>query len=80
MKTAAVRLSAKLLITIQSVTRVSLRSSRPADTAHWVCRGYVSVRSGWIAQVRPDPALLRLEAPVALDEDYAPITGRCARR
>ena len=38
-------------------------------------RGYVSVWSGWIAQVRPDPALLRLEAPVALDEDYVPVTG-----
>lgn len=38
-------------------------------------RGYVSVWSGWIAQVRPDPALLRLEAPVALDDDYVPVTG-----
>ena len=38
-------------------------------------RGYVSVWSGWIAQVRPDPSLLRLEAPVALDEDYVPVTG-----
>ena len=37
--------------------------------------GYVSVWSGWIAQVRPNPSLLRLEAPVALDEDYVPITG-----
>ena len=37
--------------------------------------GYVSVWSGWIAQVRPDPSLLRLEAPVALDEDYVPVTG-----
>lgn len=38
-------------------------------------RGYVSVWSGWIAQVRPEPPLLRLEAPVALDEDYVPVTG-----
>ena len=37
--------------------------------------GYVSVWSGWIAQVRPAPSLLRLEAPVALDEDYVPVTG-----
>jgi hypothetical protein len=37
--------------------------------------GYVSVWSGWIAQVRPEPPLLRLEAPVALDEDYVPVTG-----
>ena len=37
--------------------------------------GYVSVWSGWIAQVRPAPPLLRLEAPIALDEDYVPITG-----
>ncbi len=37
--------------------------------------GYVTVWSGWIAQVRPDPALLRLEAPVALGEDGIPMTG-----
>ena len=37
--------------------------------------GYVTVWSGWIAQVPPDPPLLRLEAPVALDEDYVPVTG-----
>ena len=37
--------------------------------------GYVSVWSGWIAQVRPAPSLLRLEVPVALDEDYVPVTG-----
>ena len=37
--------------------------------------GYVTVWSGWIAQVPPDPSLLRLEAPVALDEDYVPVTG-----
>ncbi len=37
--------------------------------------GYVTVWSGWIAQVPPEPPLLRLEAPVALDEDYVPITG-----
>ena len=37
--------------------------------------GYVSVWSGWIAQVPPEPPLLRLEAPIALDEDYVPITG-----
>ena len=34
--------------------------------------GYVSVWSGWIAQVPPEPPLLRLEAPIALDEDYVP--------
>ena len=38
--------------------------------------GYITVWSGWIAQVRPDPDLLRLEAPVALGEDGVPITGR----
>ena len=38
-------------------------------------RGYVVVWSGWIAQVRPDPGLLRLEAPVALGEDGVSITG-----
>ncbi len=37
--------------------------------------GYVVVWSGWIAQVRPDPELLRLEAPVALDEDGVPVSG-----
>ena len=37
--------------------------------------GYVTVWSGWIAQVPPDRSLLRLEAPVALDEDYVPVTG-----
>ncbi|MYD71387.1 MAG: hypothetical protein F4W89_11705 [Acidobacteria bacterium] len=38
-------------------------------------QGYITVWSGWIAQVRPDPDLLRLEAPVALGEDGVPITG-----
>ena len=38
-------------------------------------RGYVVVWSGWIAQVRADPGLLRLEVPVALGEDGVPITG-----
>lgn len=37
--------------------------------------GYITVWSGWIAQVRPDPDLLRLEAPVALGEDGVPVTG-----
>ena len=37
--------------------------------------GYVTVWSGWIAQVRAEPPLLRLEAPVALGEDGVPITG-----
>ncbi len=37
--------------------------------------GYVTVWSGWIAQVPPGGSLLRLEAPVALDEDYVPVTG-----
>ena len=38
--------------------------------------GYVTVWSGWIAQVRAEPPLLRLEAPVALDEEYGvPVSG-----
>ena len=39
-------------------------------------RGYVTVSSGWIAQVPVTPNLLRLEAPVAIDPDDAvPVLG-----
>ena len=39
-------------------------------------RGYVTVSSGWIAQVPVTPDLLRLEAPVAIDPDDAvPVLG-----
>ena len=39
-------------------------------------RGYVTVSSGWIAQVPVTPDLLRLEAPVAHDPDDAiPVLG-----
>ena len=39
-------------------------------------RGYVTVTSGWIAQVPVTPGLLRLEAPVAFDsDDRIPVLG-----
>ncbi len=39
-------------------------------------RGYVTVSSGWIAQVPVSPNLLRLEAPVAIDpDDPVPVLG-----
>ena len=38
-------------------------------------RGYVTVSSGWIAEVPVDDTLLRIEAPVALGEDGVPIVG-----
>ena len=38
-------------------------------------RGYVTVSGGWIAEVRVDPRRLRLEAPVAHDDDSVPIVG-----
>ena len=39
-------------------------------------RGYVTVSSGWIAQVPVTPGLLRLEAPVAFDpDDGIPVLG-----
>lgn len=38
-------------------------------------RGYVTVSGGWIAEVRVDPRRLRLEAPVAHDDDGVPIVG-----
>ena len=38
-------------------------------------RGYVTVSSGWIAQTPLRSPLLRLEAPIAFDEDFAPISG-----
>jgi len=37
--------------------------------------GYVTVSSGWIAEVPVDDTLLRIEAPVALDEDGVPVVG-----
>ena len=42
----------------------------------FLSRGYVTVSSGWIAQVPIDPDLLRLEAPVAIDpDDLIPVVG-----
>ena len=38
-------------------------------------RGYVTVSGGWIAEVRVDPRRLRLEAPVAYDDDGVPVVG-----
>ena len=38
-------------------------------------RGYVTVSSGWIAEVPVSPRLLRLEAPIAFDEDFVPLVG-----
>ena len=38
-------------------------------------RGYVTVSGGWIAEVRVDPRRLRLEAPVAHDDDGVPLAG-----
>ena len=38
-------------------------------------RGYVTVSSGWIAEVPVDATLMRVEAPVALGEDGVPIVG-----
>ena len=37
--------------------------------------GYVTVSSGWIAEVPVDDTLLRIEAPVALGEDGVPVVG-----
>ena len=37
--------------------------------------GYVTVSSGWIAEVPVDDRLLRIEAPVALGEDGVPMVG-----
>ena len=37
--------------------------------------GYVTVSSGWIAEVPLDNRLLRIEAPVALGEDGVPMVG-----
>ena len=42
----------------------------------FLSRGYVTVSSGWIAQVPVTPELLRLEAPVAVDpDDLIPVVG-----
>ena len=38
-------------------------------------RGYVAVASGWIAEVPVSPDLLRLEAPVANDDDGVNVSG-----
>ena len=38
-------------------------------------RGYVAVSSGWIAEVPVSPDLLRLEAPVANDDDGVNVVG-----
>ena len=38
-------------------------------------RGYVTVSGGWIAEVRVDPRRLRLEAPVAHDDEGVPVVG-----
>ena len=43
----------------------------------FLSRGYVTVSSGWIAQVPVSGDVLRLEAPVALDpKDQIPVVGR----
>ncbi len=42
----------------------------------FLSRGYVTVSSGWIAQVPVSRELLRLEAPVAIDpDDFIPVVG-----
>ena len=42
----------------------------------FLSRGYVTVSSGWIAQVPVTPGRLRLEAPVAVDpDDSIPVVG-----
>ena len=40
-----------------------------------LARGYVTVSSGWIAEVPPAPGRLRLEAPIASDEDNVNVVG-----
>ena len=46
------------------------------DAAFFRSRGYVTVSSGWIAQVPVAGDLLRLEAPVAVDpDDSIPVVG-----
>ena len=40
-----------------------------------LARGYVTVSSGWIAEVPPSPGRLRLEAPVAHDDDGVNVVG-----
>ena len=40
-----------------------------------LARGYVTVSSGWIAEVPPAPGRLRLEAPVAHDDDGVNVVG-----
>ena len=41
----------------------------------FLSRGYVTVSSGWIAEVPVTPRLLRLEAPVANDKDGVNVVG-----
>ena len=43
--------------------------------AFLLSRGYVTVSSGWIAETPLTPPLLRLEAPVAYEEDSVNIVG-----
>ena len=46
------------------------------DETFFLSRGYVTVSSGWIAQVPVAGDLLRLEAPVAVDpDDSIPVVG-----
>ena len=40
-----------------------------------LARGYVTVSSGWIAEVPPAPGRLRLEAPIANDDDGVNVVG-----
>ena len=40
-----------------------------------LARGYVTVSSGWIAEVPPSSGRLRLEAPVAYDDDGVNVVG-----
>ena len=46
-----------------------------ADDPFLLSRGYVTVSSGWIAEVPLSPDLLRLEAPVANDGDGVNVVG-----
>lgn len=45
------------------------------DEAFLLSRGYVTVSSGWIAEVPVSRGLLRLEAPVAYDDDGVNVVG-----
>ena len=41
----------------------------------FLSRGYVTVSSGWIAEVPVTPRLLRLEAPIANDKENVNVVG-----